>query len=44
MRNENFLVTCCCGYAFDVEDSQQFGHCPLCENDNVEVHKNDNSL
>lgn len=36
------LVTCSCGYTFDVEDDQKFGYCPICENDNVEVQKDDN--
>ena len=27
-----------CGYIFDCEDDQEFGYCPCCENDQVEVN------
>lgn len=26
-----------CGYIFDCESDQEFGYCPCCENDQVEV-------
>ena len=29
-----------CGYIFDCEDDQEFGYCPCCENDQVEIEKN----
>lgn len=28
-----------CGRYFDVEDNAEWGYCPFCENDNVEVPK-----
>jgi Zn finger protein HypA/HybF involved in hydrogenase expression len=36
------LVTCSCGYTFDIEDNQEFGYCPLCERDDVEIIKKEN--
>lgn len=29
-----------CGKMFEVEDNAEWGYCPFCENDNVEVFKN----
>ena len=30
-----------CGYIFDCEGDQEFGYCPLCENDQVEQYVSD---
>lgn len=27
-----------CGYHFEVEDGAEFGYCPCCENDQVEIN------
>lgn len=33
-------VACCkCGALFKVEDNAEWGYCPICENDQVEVAK-----
>ena len=30
-----------CGYHFEVEDGAEFGYCPCCENDQVEIISGD---
>lgn len=37
MAEKEKIVECnVCGYVFETEE-QEFGYCPLCENDHVEI-------